>query len=128
MKQKNPGVKSAPGQGKESPSGQGGDYSEASLVHIPLYFFKYDYAGSTYTALVDAASGTVLASLFPAKRETPYVLVGMVTALVYLCLALIPLVMSDGRSGGTGMLICSGVGLVAAPILFAWAFWVASKV
>ena len=128
VKQKNPGVKSAPGQGKESPTGQGGDYSEASLVHIPLYFFKYDYAGSTYTALVDAASGTVLASLFPAKRETPYVLVGMVTALVYLCLALIPLVMSDGRSGGTGMLICSGVGLVAAPILFAWAFWVASKV
>lgn len=107
------------------------DYREAALVHIPLYFFKYEFSGATYTAVVDAASGTVLANLFPAKREAPYLLVGVVTALVYLCLALVPLATGSlGGSNGSslGLLICGGVGLVAAPILFAWAFWVASKV
>jgi len=104
---------------------------EMSIVHIPLYFFKYTFGDQTYTAVVDAASGTVLANIFPAKQETHYLLVGAVTALVYLCLALVPLVMwgSGGSPGGTtGIAICAGAGLVAAPLLFAWAFWVASKV
>lgn len=104
---------------------------EMAIVHIPLYFFKYAFRDQTYTAVVDAASGTVLANLFPAKHEAPYLLVGVVTALVFLCLALIPLASwgSGGSSGGTtGILICSGIGLVVAPLLFAWAFWVASKV
>lgn len=109
-----------------------GKVEEMSLVHIPLYFFKYAYASGTYTAIVDAASGTVLANIFPPKREAPYLLVGIVTALVYLCLALIPLFAwgadNGGAGGGIGLAICAGVGLVAAPILFAWAYWVAAKV
>lgn len=108
-----------------------GRIKEASLVHVPLYFFKYSFRGGDYTAVVDAASGTVMANLFPAKDEVPYRLVGGVTALVFLVLAFIPLVLGFGfneMGAGTGMLVCGAAGLVVGPILFAWAFWVASKV
>lgn len=104
---------------------------EASLVHVPIYLFKYAYRGQTYTAVVDAASGTVLANLYPAKAEAPYVIIGLVTAAVYLCLALAPIIggLSDSDGGGAvGMLICAGGGLIAAPLLLAWAAWVAAKV
>ncbi len=103
---------------------------EMALVHVPLYFFKYAFRDQTYTAIVDAASGVVLASLFPAKQEAPYLAVGLVTGLVYLCLALIPLGMGGFSDAGTltGLLVCSGLGLLAAPFLFAWAFYVASRV
>ncbi len=116
VKQKNPG---------KSPA-----MEEMSIVHIPLYFFKYAFRDQTYTAVVDAASGTVLANLFPAKQEAPYLLVGVVAALVFLCLALIPLVWgaSTNSGGETGLLVCGGLGVIAAPILFAWAYWVASRV
>lgn len=112
---------------KDAPAG---GFSEAALVHVPLYFFKYAFRDATYTAVVDAASGTVLASLFPPKQEAPYITVGIVAALVYLCLALVPLGMGLGSGDGLGMgmAICSGLGLLAAPLLFAWAFWVASRV
>ena len=121
-------TQSAPATKQSAPAGT---LSEASLVHVPLYFFKYAFRDQTYTAIVDAASGTVLASLYPPKAEAPYRLVGGVTALLYLCLALIPLgfLFSDGAGGATtGFLICGGAGLLAAPFLFAWAFWVASRV
>lgn len=105
---------------------------EMSVVHIPLYFFKYIFSDQIYTAVVDAASGTVLANLYPAKHETPYLMVGGITALVFLCLALVPLVMwgagGDAAGGGTGLLVCGGLGVIAAPLLFAWAYWIASKV
>jgi DNA-directed RNA polymerase subunit RPC12/RpoP len=103
---------------------------EAAVVHVPLYFYKYAFGGKPYTAVVDAASGSVLASLYPPKAEAPYLLVGVVTALVYLCLATFPLFgMAAGDSGMTvSLMLCGGLGIVAAPILFAWAFWVASKV
>ncbi len=105
---------------------------EMSIVHIPLYFFKYAFGAQSYTAVVDAAAGTVLANLYPAKPETPYQMVGVVTALVFLCLALIPLVMwgagGEAAGGGTGLLVCGGVGVIAAPLLFAWAYWIARKV
>lgn len=115
---------------ERNPGGEG-DMEEASLVHIPLYFFKYAFRDQTYTAVVDAASGSVLANLFPPKQENPYRVVAIVAALIYLCLATVPLVMVGSDSGtgiGTGLLVCGGLGLLAAPILFAWAFWVASKV
>jgi hypothetical protein len=104
---------------------------ETALVHVPIYVFKYNYHGQVYTAVVDAANGTVLASLYPAKAEVPYLLVGAVTALIYLCLALFPIfgVISGGDDGGgIGLVLCAGVGIVAAPILMGWAMWVASKV
>jgi predicted RNA-binding Zn-ribbon protein involved in translation (DUF1610 family) len=104
---------------------------ERSLVHIPLHTYKYTYKGNTYTAVVEGATGSVLANIYPAKAESPYLLAGGVTALVFLCLAAIPVAgyAADRSSGlGTGALICSGIGIVLAPILFAFAAWVAAKI
>jgi hypothetical protein len=107
------------------------EVKEMSLVHVPIYIFKYTFKAQTFTAVVDAASGTVMANIFPAKAEAPYLLVGIMAAVVYLCLALIPLfwAASDGGSGvGIGLAVCSGLGLLAAPIFIAWGAWVAAKI
>ena len=104
---------------------------ETSLVHIPLFTFKYTYQNAPYTAVVEAGSGKVLANIYPAKAEAPYLLAGGVTALVYLCLALFPLfgrAIAGSAGAGTGVLLMLGLGLLAAPFLFALAAWVAAKV
>ena len=108
-----------------------GEIQERSLVHIPLFTFKYNYQGKLYTAVVEAGTGVVLANIFPAKAEAPFLLAGGVSAAVFLCLAFIPIIGSlanDASGFGIGLLICSGLGLVAAPILFALASWVAAKI
>lgn len=108
-----------------------GDIVERALVHVPLYTFKYAFGGQTYTALVEAATGGVLANLYPAKAEAPYLAAGGLAALVYLCLALIPIAGAamDRQSGAlVGLGICAGLGLLAAPALFALAAWVAAKI
>lgn len=105
--------------------------AEQSLVHIPVYTFKYSYRGIPYTALVEGATGTVFANIFPAKAEAPYLAAGGLTALVYLCLALIPIgmgVANGSDAAALGLAICSGLGLVAAPFLFGFAAWVAAKI
>jgi hypothetical protein len=107
------------------------EISEQALVHVPLYTFKYSYREQTYTAVVEAGTGKVFANLYPAKAEVPYRLVGGLTALVALCLATIPLggALASGWEGsGIGLLICIGLGLVAAPALLGLAAWVAAKV
>jgi len=104
---------------------------EQALVHIPLYTFKYSYQGNAYTAIVEAATGGVLANIFPAKAEAPYRAIGCLTAAVFLCLALFPLFgyVYNGADGtGLGLLACLGVGILAAPLLFALAAWIAVKV
>jgi predicted RNA-binding Zn-ribbon protein involved in translation (DUF1610 family) len=103
--------------------------TEMAMVHVPVFLFKYQFGGQAYTAIVDAASGTVLANLYPHKAEVPYLLVGGVAAVVYLCLAIIPLVgASIGSGSGIAFGICVGAGVIVTPILFAWALWVASKI
>ena len=103
---------------------------ESALVHIPIYIFKYSFKNQTYTAVVEAATGTVLANIYPAKAEAPYVVIGGITALIYLCLALIPLLSGGiGESSGaltTGVVLL--IGIIAAPFLIAAAAWVAHKV
>jgi predicted RNA-binding Zn-ribbon protein involved in translation (DUF1610 family) len=104
---------------------------EKALVHVPVYTFKYFFNSRTYTALVEGASGGVFANLFPAKAEAPFLLIGGATALIYLCLATFPAMgaLQSGASGlGIGLLICSGAGLVIAPILFVIAAWIAAKI
>jgi predicted RNA-binding Zn-ribbon protein involved in translation (DUF1610 family) len=104
---------------------------EAALVHLPLYQFKYTYGGNQYTALVEAGTGKVFANIFPAKAEAPFILAGVLTALVYLCLALFPIaggLIADTEGIIGGAILCSGIGLAAAPVLFALAAWVAAKV
>jgi hypothetical protein len=104
---------------------------ETSLVHVPIFIFKYLYRGETYTAVVDAANGTVLANIFPAKAELPYRMVGSVAALVFLCLALLPVggaIVDNSGGGAVGLALCTGLGIIAAPVLIAWAAWVAAKI
>ena len=104
---------------------------EQSLVHIPLFTFKYSYQGKIFTALVEAATGEVFAILFPAKFETPYRAMGLITALIFLCLGIVPLVgaVTNSTAGtGIGLAICVGLGVLFIPILFFVAVWIASRV
>ena len=108
-----------------------GELTERALVHIPLYTFKYTFQGRLFTALVEAGTGTVLANIFPAKVEAPYLLAGGLTAFIFLCLGTFPIfgALSNGETGaGTGLLLCLGSGALAAPLLFLLAAWVASRV
>lgn len=103
---------------------------ERALVHIPLFTCKYQYAGKTFTAVIEGATGGVFANIYPAKDEAPYAMVGGLTALIYLVLALVPLggALVDESAGLIGLGLCTGLGLLAAPLLLALAFWVASKI
>ena len=115
-------------EGQHTPQNE---IAEQALVHIPMYTFKYDYQGKTYTAVVEAGTGGVYANIFPAKAEAPYLLAGGLAAVVFLCLATFPLIgalVNQGAGFGIGLLICAGVGIIAAPALFALAVWVAAKV
>jgi DNA-directed RNA polymerase subunit RPC12/RpoP len=108
-----------------------GDTVEQALVHIPLHTFKYSYKDKTYTAVVEAATGEVFANVFPAKAEAPYMIAGGVSAVVFLCLATLPLfgAAAAGSEGfGIGAAVCAGLGILAAPLLMALAAWVAAKV
>jgi hypothetical protein len=108
-----------------------GEITAQSLVHVPIYTFKYSYQGSVYTAVVEAGTGGIFANLYPAKAETPYRTMGCATAAIFFFLAIIPVVWSSvqGATGtGLGLAVCFGLGLIFVPILFAIAAWIAAKV
>ncbi|HEX9617877.1 MAG TPA: hypothetical protein VGA03_10715 [Anaerolineales bacterium] len=107
------------------------EIAERALVHLPLYTFKYNFLGQPYTAIVEAGTGRVFANIYPAKAEAPYRMVGGLAALVFLCLATFPVIgyfFDSGQGFGIGLLACSGLGVLAAPALFALAAWVAAKI
>lgn len=97
----------------------GAKIKQSSLVHIPIYIFKYTYKNQTYTAMVEAGTGAVLANIFPAKAEAPYLLAGGLAAMVYLFLAIL-------GTGSPGLAFI--LALIAAPLLFFFAIMVASRV
>lgn len=105
--------------------------AEAALVHLPIYVFKYELAGQSYTALVEGSSGKVLANLFPAKPETPYLAVTVFATLGFLVLSCLPLA-GYAAYQGTGLLVGTLVYLVAgavfAAVVFGVAAWVSAKV
>jgi hypothetical protein len=104
---------------------------ERTLVHIPLYTFKYSYQNKPYTALVEAGTGGCFANIYPAKAESPFLLAGGLAAVLFLCLATFPVIgaVANGSSGlGVGLAACLGIGALAAPVLFAIAVWVAAKI
>ena len=97
---------------------------EISLVHVPIYQFKYRYKENTYTALVDAATSQVFAAIFPEKYELPYVSIAGLGCLAYFLAALIPLIaflVRDSFAGlGTGILLYLAVAVaLAVPIFIA---------
>ena len=107
------------------------EVAESALVHVPLYVFKYVYNNEVYTAVVEGATGQVLANIFPAKAEAPYMAVAGLTAGVFLCLAAAPLlggIVAGGEGLFLGALALIVLGIPAALALFALATWVASKV
>jgi hypothetical protein len=105
--------------------------AEIALVHLPVYVFKYQFNGKQWTALVEGASGKVMANLFPAKAEAPYYIVAIVATLGFLCISALPVIgfLSDSEAGlGLGLFACAvGMALFAVPV-FALAAWVSAKV
>ncbi len=106
--------------------------AEAALVHLPMYIFKYEFGGQTYTALVEGGSGKVFANLFPPKAETPYLAVTAFATLGFLFLSCLPL--AGYFFGGAfvdswlGLLIGLALYLVAGVIFAAGVFGVAAYV
>lgn len=106
----------------------GAEIKQGSLVHIPIYIVKYLFRNQTYTAVVEAGTGKVIANIFPAKAEAPYLAAGGITALVYLCLAVLAL--TGFQTGGFVFDIGAALilAVIAAPFLFFLAVMVASRV
>lgn len=97
---------------------------ESALVHVPIYLFKYLYNNQVYTAVVEAATGAVLANLYPAKSEAPYLAVGFAAAATFVFISLLPHLLGPLAGGPLALLL----GIIALPILFAFAAYVAAKV
>lgn len=53
------------------------------LYHLPIYRTPYSWQGRTYQAAVDAISGKVFPADFPAKSESPFVLVAVLALVVF---------------------------------------------
>jgi DNA-directed RNA polymerase subunit RPC12/RpoP len=105
--------------------------AEAALVHIPLYVFKYEFGGQTYTAMVEGASGKVFANIYPAKAEAPYLAVAAFSTAGFLCISTFPLAgFFWGESTGLllGSLACLGAGAVFAVPVFALAALISWRV
>jgi len=108
-----------------------GAIKESSLVHLPIYLCKYEFGGRSYTAVVDAASSKVFATVFPSKWEAPYFAVGSVGCVLYFLAALIPLFgfILDGFLGvGLSVLIYIIVAVLMAVPIFAVAAYISAKV
>lgn len=61
------------------------EIEETSLVRVPLWSAGYRFRGASYRAIVDGATGEVLAAVYPEKAESPYVgvaVLGMVLFVV----------------------------------------------
>jgi hypothetical protein len=103
---------------RQQASGQEVPVEETALVHVPLWRCAYHFQGTTFTALVDASTGTVLASVFPTKSEGPYFLVAGLGLVLF---------------GLEGLVLTNllwkllAFGFTAVPLV-ALAFWVARRV
>ena len=105
--------------------------TEAALVHLPVYIFKYEFGGKTYTAMVEGASGKVFANLFPAKAEAPYFMVAAFATLGFLVISTFPLIgyaIGDVVGAGIGLVAMLVLGVVFAVLVFALAAYISSKV
>jgi hypothetical protein len=95
-----------------------GEVLENSLVHVPLWRARYHFSGKPFVALVDGSTGRVLASIFPEKAESPYVLVAILGLVLFTV---------EGFLISNPLLKLAAYGATAVPlVLLAW--WVARKV
>jgi DNA-directed RNA polymerase subunit RPC12/RpoP len=104
-------------------------FLEIALVHVPVYRFTYGYKDRTYTALVEASTGRVLANIFPRRRKMPYFLTALFVATVFTCLSFFPLIgflIFQEQGALYGALACAGLGIIMVPILIALATLVAA--
>jgi DNA-directed RNA polymerase subunit RPC12/RpoP len=53
------------------------------LYHLPIYRTPYSFQGRTYQSAVDAVSGKVFPADYPAKAETPYLLVAILALVIF---------------------------------------------
>jgi LSD1 subclass zinc finger protein len=107
------------------------EIKELSLVHLPIYIFKYVYNDQSYTAVVDGASGEVFANIYPSKWEVPYVTLGAIAFVVYFCAALIPVssyLIGDSSGLGLGVLIYAVAVIVVTIPFFIAAMTISAKV
>lgn len=56
---------------------------ETNLIHIPFYVFHYTFKGEEYRAVVDGVSGRVLAAIYPARLELPFVSLTAVACILF---------------------------------------------
>ncbi len=61
----------------------GVEVCEDALVHVPLWRCEYSYRGRRYAALVDGSTGAVYAAVYPAKSESPYLLVAALGLAIF---------------------------------------------
>lgn len=105
--------------------------AETALIHLPIYVFKYQFAGRSYAAMVEGATGKVFANVFPPKAEAPYYLVAAASVAGFLVISSFPIIgYMLGETAGAmgGLLACLvGGGLFAIPV-FALAAFVSAKV
>lgn len=103
---------------------------EVALIHLPIYLFKFLFAGQRYTAVVNGATGEVFASVYPAKKDGPYRLVAGLSLLT--CLLLGFGLAFLYQRGDISFFLCLGtylaVGVPATLILLGAAGYVASSV
>lgn len=107
-----------------------GEIREVSLVHVPVYLFRYAFQGKQFAAMVDGAIGRVFASVYPEKNEIPYVSIAGFGCVAYFLAALIPIITYAvmGSAGvPLGMLIYVGVAIVLALPIFAAAARITQK-
>lgn len=105
-----------------------GAIKETSLVHLPVYEFKYGFGGESYTAVVDAATGKTFVNRFPSKPEAPYRGVAGAGCVLYFIAALIPLFFIGVDRPILGLLVYAVVAAIIAGPLFAAAARVSAKV
>lgn len=100
------------------PAAAASQLTEQALVHVPLWRCDYQFQGKSYVALVEASTGRAMASVFPAKAETPYVAVAALGFVVFLI---------EGLAFKNPFLKALLYAATAVPML-GFAYWVTRKV
>lgn len=95
-----------------------GDPEETALVQVPLWRCSYRYQDTGYEALVDGSTGAVLASVYPEKSESPYVLVALLGLILFTI---------EGFVISNPVIKLFVFGITAVPLLLL-AWWVTRKV